>query len=103
MSTRSQSFDVCDFRGKLINEYMLRLVLRIEIIGDARLWQTTIVFCNRSKQIQCFYETVQYRMLERVDKANLRPNHDPNRMLHCQALFHGIIASDQKVLYHFLR
>ena len=37
-------------------------------------------------------------MLERVDKANLRPNHDPNRMLLRQALFHGIIASDQRVL-----
>ena len=39
-------------------------------------------------------------MFECVDKANLRPNDDPNRMLHCQALFHGIIASDQKVLYY---
>jgi len=39
-------------------------------------------------------------MLERVDKANLRPNHDPNRMLHCQALFHEITASDQMVLYY---
>ena len=94
MSTRSQSFDVCDFRGKLIHEHMLRLVFRIQIMGDARLWQTTIAFCNRSKQVQCFYERVQYRMLERVDKANLRPNHDPNRMLLRQALFHGIIASD---------
>ena len=37
-------------------------------------------------------------MLKRVDKANLRPNHD--RMLLCQAPFHGIIASDQKVLYY---
>ena len=39
-------------------------------------------------------------MLERADKTNLRPNHDPNRMLLCQAHFHGIIASDQKVLYY---
>ena len=29
--------DVCGFRGKLIHEYMLRLVFRIEIIGDVRL------------------------------------------------------------------
>ena len=39
-------------------------------------------------------------MLERVDKANLRPNHDPNRMLPYQAIFHEIIASDQKVLHY---
>ena len=31
------SMFVCDFRGKLIHEYMLRLVYRIQIIGDVRL------------------------------------------------------------------